>query len=120
MSSMGTFDISNYVNIVIYNTATVNEWTINVNKRQAGSLTNLYSETVTSSIYPWPVLCIEQHTSIFRVWAGLDKNSMSQLGDSFSTALACNRVSIGINTSSDRPNTVFGFNQLIRTTYPLI
>lgn len=117
-SSTGSFDPDNYIFINIGSTTTANQWTINTRKRVAGVSTDLDGETVTSPNYPYPLICIEKSTNTFRIWVGPDKNSL-KLVTTTTAAINPDRISLSIY-SKGRPNTVFGINQILKTTTPLL
>ena len=55
----------------------------------------------------------------YRVWAGLDKNSLHLIGNSYLATINPDRLSIQV-FSNGRPNTVFGINQIIKTANALL
>lgn len=116
---MGSIDTDNAYLVVITSTAVANQWTIATSIKVAGAVTAISSETLTSPTYPCPLICIEKHSSNFRSWFGLDKNSLKQLAADYSGAITPDRLSILVYTKG-RPNTVFGINQIIKGTTALL
>lgn len=119
-SSMGGIpDIANSLAVSVTSTATPNEWTVRSAIRTAGVITSDTTTTFSSPVYPFPLLCLEKQMTTYRVWAGLDKNSLHLIGNSYLSTINPDRLSIAV-FSNGRPNTVFGINQIIKTANALL
>lgn len=115
----GLPDIDNSLSVVVTSTDTPNEWTVRSTIRTAGTITSDRTETFTSPTYPFPLICLEKQMTTYRVWAGLDKNSLHLIGNSYWATINPDRLSISV-LSKGRPNTVFGINQIIKTANALL
>ena len=115
----GTLDPNNFYGLEISSTANINEWIVSTVKVVAGVTTTLSTLTFISNTYPAPLVCLERHSSTFRAWIGRDKDSMKQVAADATIAITPDRLSMTC-ISTGRPNTVFGINQILRTSEALI
>lgn len=115
----GTLDPNNSYGLEISSTTNVNEWIVSTVKVVSGVTTTLSTQTFLSDSYPAPLVCLERHSSTFRAWIGRDKDSMKQVAADATIAITPDRLSMSC-ISTGRPNTVFGINQILRTSEALI
>ncbi len=115
----GTLDPNNFYGLEVSSTANKNEWIVSTVKSVAGVSSTISTLTFFSDSYPAPLVCLERHSSTFRAWIGRDKNSMKQVAVDETIAITPNRLSMTC-ISTGRPNTVFGINQILRTSEALI
>ena len=115
----GLPDIDNSMSVSVTSETAANSWSVNVRIRTGGVTTSNSTETFSSPVYPFPLLCLEKQMTTYRVWAGLDKNSLHLIGNSYLSTINPDRLSIAV-FSNGRPNTVFGINQIIKTANALL